>query len=139
MIEFKQIIGRGTRVREDYGKMFYDYGLSGATELFADSTFDGDPVVIYSVKEKDPIVLPEIEDGPEGDPEDKHIIDYGPPRNGNRYDCRRTDKILSVRRGSQSHQRTRAIHDERGKLITESLKDYTKRNILKEYASLINF
>ena len=48
MVEFKQIIGRGTRVREDYGKLFFtilDY-TGSATRLFADPEFDGDPVSV---------------------------------------------------------------------------------------------
>lgn len=48
MTEFKQIIGRGTRVREDYGKVFFnilDY-TGSATRLFADPEFDGDPALV---------------------------------------------------------------------------------------------
>jgi len=48
MTEFKQIIGRGTRVRDDYGKLFFsiiDY-TGSATRLFADPDFDGDPEAI---------------------------------------------------------------------------------------------
>jgi type I restriction enzyme R subunit len=48
MVEFKQIIGRGTRVRDDYGKLFFtilDY-TGSATRLFADPTFDGEPVSV---------------------------------------------------------------------------------------------
>src|SRR3972149_6049719 len=48
MVEFKQIIGRGTRVRDDYGKFFFnilDY-TGSATRLFADPEFDGEPVLI---------------------------------------------------------------------------------------------
>ncbi len=51
MTEFKQIIGRGTRLREDYGKMFFniiDY-TGSATRLFADPDFDGDPALIVEV------------------------------------------------------------------------------------------
>ncbi|MBI5222361.1 MAG: DEAD/DEAH box helicase family protein [Candidatus Magasanikbacteria bacterium] len=60
IIEFKQIIGRGTRVREDYGKMFFTImDFRGATELFADPKFDGPPLVIYTPGEKDPILPPE--------------------------------------------------------------------------------
>ncbi len=47
MTEFKQIIGRGTRVRDDYGKLFFsilDY-TGSATRLFADPEFDGDPTI----------------------------------------------------------------------------------------------
>src|ERR1051325_2507555 len=48
MTEFKQMIGRGTRVRDDYGKLYFsilDY-TGSATRLFADPDFDGDPVLI---------------------------------------------------------------------------------------------
>lgn len=48
MTDFKQIIGRGTRVRDDYGKLFFtilDY-TGSATKLFADPEFDGDPVCL---------------------------------------------------------------------------------------------
>ena len=48
MVEFKQIIGRGTRVRDDYGKLWFnilDY-TGSATRLFADPEFDGEPALI---------------------------------------------------------------------------------------------
>ena len=140
MIEFKQIIGRGTRVREDYGKMFFTImDFRGATELFSDPTFDGFPVVIYKVKEKDPIVLPEIEDGPEVDSEDKHIIDYGPSETGTGMIADAPTKYYPLGVEVKVINERVQYMDERGKLITESLKDYTKRNILKEYASLDHF
>ena len=45
MTEFKQIIGRGTRIREDYQKLFFTImDFKGATRLFADPDFDGEPV-----------------------------------------------------------------------------------------------
>jgi type I restriction enzyme R subunit len=52
MSEFKQIIGRGTRVRDDYGKLWFsilDY-TGSATRLFADSDFDGDPALVSEEK-----------------------------------------------------------------------------------------
>ena len=59
MTEFKQIIGRGTRLREDYGKFYFTImDFRNATELFADLDFDGDPVVIYEPKENEPISPP---------------------------------------------------------------------------------
>lgn len=60
MTEFKQIIGRGTRIREDYQKLFFTImDFKGATRLFADPDFDGEPVVIYEPGEDDPVVPPE--------------------------------------------------------------------------------
>lgn len=62
MTEFKQIIGRGTRIREDYQKLYFTImDFKGATRLFADAKFDGDPVVIYEPKLTDPVVPPEVE------------------------------------------------------------------------------
>lgn len=51
MTEFKQIIGRGTRINEDYGKYWFTImDFKKATELFADKDFDGEPVVIFEPK-----------------------------------------------------------------------------------------
>src|SRR5271165_5863058 len=78
MTEFKQIIGRGTRVRDDYGKYFFnilDYNGS-ATTLFADPDFDGDPVrTTYEEKDNEGLLQkpPEIEQ-PTESPEDVDII-----------------------------------------------------------------
>ena len=55
MTEFKQIIGRGTRINEDYGKLFFTImDFKRATALFADPTFDGDPVQVYEPNTDDP-------------------------------------------------------------------------------------
>jgi type I restriction enzyme R subunit len=60
MTEFKQIIGRGTRIREDYHKLYFTVmDFKNATRLFADSKFDGDPVMIYEPKPDDPMVPPD--------------------------------------------------------------------------------
>nr|WP_313901420.1 DEAD/DEAH box helicase family protein [Methylomonas koyamae] len=61
MTEFKQIIGRGTRLREDYQKLYFTImDFKGATRLFADPDFDGEPVVIYEPKPDEPVVPPEL-------------------------------------------------------------------------------
>lgn len=60
MTEFKQIIGRGTRLREDYQKLYFTImDFKGATRLFADPDFDGEPVVIYEPKPDEPVLPPE--------------------------------------------------------------------------------
>ncbi len=65
MTEFKQIIGRGTRLREDYQKLYFTImDFKGATRLFADPDFDGEPVVIYEPSPDDPVVPPEPTDPP---------------------------------------------------------------------------
>lgn len=59
MTEFKQIIGRGTRIREDYQKLYFTImDFKGATRLFADPEFDGEPVVVYEPRGDDPMVPP---------------------------------------------------------------------------------
>jgi type I restriction enzyme R subunit len=71
MTEFKQIIGRGTRLREDYQKLYFTImDFKGATRLFSDPDFDGDPVVIYEPRPDEPVVPPEIIEIPgTGEPE----------------------------------------------------------------------
>ena len=60
MTEFKQIIGRGTRIREDYHKLYFTImDFKNATRLFADPLFDGEPVVVYEPKPDQPVVPPE--------------------------------------------------------------------------------
>ena len=45
MTKFKQIIGRGTRINEEYGKMYFTIlDFRNATDLFADPDFDGEPI-----------------------------------------------------------------------------------------------
>src|SRR5205807_2158995 len=59
MTEFKQIIGRGTRINEEYNKFFFTImDFKRATAHFADPDFDGDPVQIYEPKEGNPIEPP---------------------------------------------------------------------------------
>ncbi|MDO8451263.1 MAG: DEAD/DEAH box helicase family protein [bacterium] len=140
IIEFKQIIGRGTRVREDYGKMFFTImDFRGATELFADPKFDGDPVIIYKVKENEPI-QPEGDEGDTGiGPGDKPIVDYGPTDTGTGISRDEPRKYYPLGVEVKVINERVQYMDERGKLITESLKNYTKRNILQSYASLNDF
>jgi type I restriction enzyme R subunit len=75
MTEFKQIIGRGTRVRDDYGKLFFsilDY-TGSATRLFADPEFDGDPSIEteQTIDEEGEPVDDETVVTPEEEPEDE--------------------------------------------------------------------
>ena len=65
MTEFKQIIGRGTRINEDYGKFWFTImDFKKATELFADPAFDGDPVQVFEPTGNQPPIPPdELPDG----------------------------------------------------------------------------
>ena len=76
MTEFKQILGRGTRIHEDTNKLYFTLmDFRGATSHFADPDFDGEPVQIYDPDDDDPIVPP-TDDGTTI-PEDEIIIDAG--------------------------------------------------------------
>src|SRR5690606_422042 len=76
MTEFKQIIGRGTRVNEEFGKSWFTImDFKKATELFSDKAFDGEPVVIYEPQGDDPIVPPEND----GETDDGTTTDPTPP------------------------------------------------------------
>ncbi len=76
MTDFKQIIGRGTRVRDDYGKMFFnilDY-TGSATRLFADPDFDGDPALVTESEMNESgetIGEPQVVEEQEATPEEK--------------------------------------------------------------------
>lgn len=135
MTEFKQIIGRGTRVREEDGKMFFTiFDFRDVTRLFADPDFDGpseqeetftpgpDGEITPDNGDDDTIVRPGPEDFPPDDgfpmPRRKYYVD---------------DVEVNVLK-----QRIQYI-DNDGKLITESLTDYTKRNVLNQYATLDDF
>ena len=81
MTEFKQIIGRGTRLREDYQKLYFVImDFKGATRLFADPDFDGEPVLIYEPRPEDPVVPledagPPVTGEPKPPPYDPHPTD----------------------------------------------------------------
>lgn len=71
MTEFKQIIGRGTRVRDDYGKLWFnilDY-TGSATRMFADPAFDGDPARVIEEKIDDAGETTEVREEPSPDPD----------------------------------------------------------------------
>jgi len=120
---FKQIIGRGTRILEDYNKFFFTIiGFKKATKLFADPDFDGDPVQVYEPGPNESPVPPEQ---PSGTPE--------PESQSKRIKYVVDDVEVSV-----VNERVQ-FYGKDGKLITESLKDYTRKNILKEYHSIDTF
>lgn len=152
MTEFKQIIGRGTRINEDYGKYWFTIlDFKKATELFADPAFDGDPVQIYEPTGDDPIVPPEPTsidgvgptEAPSLDPDGSYPqgSSYAPEPVNNRDD----EPDDKPRRYVVANVEVRVLaervqyFDANGKLITESLKDYTRRTVGKEFASFSDF
>lgn len=142
MTEFKQIIGRGTRINEDYGKYWFTImDFKKATELFADKDFDGEPVVIYEPKPDGPVVPPEdIQiDGTDNPPGSTEDGDEGLPGSGESEGG--SGRVKYVLGDVTVYVRSERVqyYGPEGKLITESLKDYTRSTVRKDYASLDEF
>lgn len=146
MTEFKQIIGRGTRINEDYKKFYFTIiDFKKATELFADPDFDGEPVQIYTPKNPDDSPVPpddEITDNSDN----QNNSGEQKPRDGLTFDGETNNEEGSkVRKYFVSNVEVKVAaervqyFDVNGKLITESLKDYTKKTLSKEFASLDDF
>ncbi|SDK95203.1 type I restriction enzyme, R subunit [Clostridium cochlearium] len=137
--EFKQIIGRGTRIKEEYGKQFFTImDFRGVTRLFADPEFDGDPVVIYEPEDDDSIVPPDEGEEESGDfgsgfSGDSGDFDFKDEEEGKRVKYVIDDVDVMI-----VNERVE-YYDKDGKLVTESLKDYTRKNIRNEYADLNEF
>jgi type I restriction enzyme, R subunit len=139
MTEFKQMIGRGTRINEDYGKYWFAImDFKKATELFADEAFDGPPIVIYNPGPNDPPEPPDGagEEGAGGDAVpggDTGGEDYPPGPEGKRAKYYIGDVEVQV-----IAERVQYYGPE-GKLITETLKDYTRKAVRKDYSTLDQF
>jgi type I restriction enzyme, R subunit len=147
MTEFKQIIGRGTRINEDFGKHYFTImDFRNVTALFADKEFDGDPVRVKNATEIEDIsdTDDEADEAPLTDDITGDVIDFP--------ESQRPDVTID---GTSSPERRRKVtvngvdviiikervqymgHD--GKIITESLRDYTRKNVLTAYGSLDAF
>jgi type I restriction enzyme R subunit len=149
MTEFKQIVGRGTRVHEDTKKYYFTLiDFRGATNHFADPDFDGEPVQIYEPGPYEPVTppddVPPLADDDNPIPakpgEDEVIIDEPP-----------TD--ITIQPGGPEKRRKIFVDgvavtiiaerveylDESGKLVTESLRDFTRKALQERFVSLDNF
>lgn len=140
MTEFKQIIGRGTRINEDYDKYWFTImDFKKATELFADKDFDGEPVMIYEPQGGDSPVPPDDEDGESTGELGSGESTAGPGEGGFIDEPGgRVKYVLGDVAVYVVSQRVQYYGPE-GKLITESLKDYTRKAVLKDYTSLDEF
>ena len=145
--EFKQIIGRGTRINEEYGKTYFTImDFRDATHLFADPNFDGDPIMIKIVNEDDDLT------GTEDEITDEPITDI----DGEIIDFPEEPDYTQIEGGGHIAEEPQTkirvdgvvvkIINERiqylgndGKIITESLKDYTKNSVTKQYKNLETF
>jgi type I restriction enzyme R subunit len=151
MTKFKQIIGRGTRINEEYGKLYFTIlDFRNATDLFADPAFDGDPIRIKPVSEEtdlsgiideeetqeEPII--DIETGEEiiiDQPEIRY-----PEPNFPESEVREPRQKVYVNCVDVSVLISRELHfNQHGRPITTSLKDHTKEIIKEQFASLDDF
>ncbi len=148
MTEFKQIIGRGTRINEEFGKTFFTIlDFRNVTDLFADSDFDGDPVRVKELGENDEFETPEEELG-EGDTivgdEGEEIIfepsQETPPiiDGGDIISEPRPKYYVNGVNVAVLNERIQYM-DGNGKLITGSLKDYTRQKVREQYQTLNDF
>lgn len=125
MTEFKQIVGRGTRIKESKGKLYFTVlDFKNATRLFADPDFDGDPPMIY-----DPPETPEPRQSPADPPLDGDDP-LEPPRPTIKYYVSNLEVEVT---GEQVQ------YYWMGKLHTESLVDYTRKNMRNQYSTLGDF
>ena len=127
LIEFKQTIGRGTRIHEDAGKFWFTImDFKRATELFADPDFDGEPVVIFE-PEGDSGPVPPDDAGGNGDDEE---IDP-PPKGPKKFVVSGVEVEVVAERVQ--------YYSKAGRLVTESLADYTRKTVQAEYSTLDDF
>ena len=126
MTTFKQIIGRGTRIEEDFNKYFFTImDFKKATELFRDPDFDGEPVVIFEPKDDEDPVPPDPPESPDGDGDD----DDG--EGEKKYIVNGVSVTIVAERVE--------YYGPEGQLITESYRDFTRKQIQSEFASLDEF
>ena len=144
MTEFKQIVGRGTRVHEDTHKYYFTLvDFRGATSHFADPAFDGDPVQVYEPGEDDPVVPPEPDPATQtpdtacGDDGDAQIL-VDPDRPGPGTGQTPPKYYIHGRPVRVATERIEYL-DADGRLVTESLRDYSRKAIRAQYASLNQF
>ncbi|MEA3393901.1 MAG: DEAD/DEAH box helicase family protein [Pseudomonadota bacterium] len=141
MTLFKQIIGRGTRLREDLGKSWFTIlDFKRATELFADPEFDGEPVQIYEPKQGEPVQPPEPPGGVDPTAPGGGIIEDPllPPGGGAGSGAPKKYVLGNQVTVAVARERVQYLNAQ-GKLITESLRDYTRINLTRQYDSLDKF
>jgi type I restriction enzyme R subunit len=147
MTEFKQIVGRGTRVHEDTRKYYFTLmDFRGATNHFADPDFDGEPVQIYEPGDYDPITPPEDvavnEDGedavPPGPGPDEIVVDQPDISISDGFGEKQKKVFVDGIAVAVVSERVEYL-DANGKLVTESLRDFTRNTLRKQYASLDAF
>lgn len=158
MTKFKQIIGRGTRINEKYGKLWFTIlDFKKATELFADERFDGVPEKVLVVRPGDisdqdsdfnEQLDAENDDNTAGEArEDTADYQVNRDRSEGCGEFHSDDDDDKVRKFYVNGVHVKVLakrvqyYDSDGKLVTESFRDYTRKTMLKdsEYASLDGF
>lgn len=159
MTKFKQIIGRGTRINDKYGKLWFTIlDFKKATELFADERFDGIPERIMTVKsaqineggdELEEIINGETDeelDTTAGEEQAEEAGDYVKPTGeGENGPCGGGEGGESAKKYYVKGVPVQIVaqrvqyYDADGKLVTESFQDYTRKTFTKQFASLDDF
>ncbi|MCW8354658.1 DEAD/DEAH box helicase family protein [Marinomonas pontica] len=164
MTKFKQIIGRGTRIDDKYGKLWFTIlDFKKATELFADPRFDGEPeqIKVASARDfeaddafesiidgHDDGVLPDENSDPDAiqEPDAEYHHDNPDAWDNTDYnlnnDSEDEDKVRKFHvKGVKVSVLAERVqyYDSDGKLVTESFKDYTRKTVEKQFASLDEF
>ncbi|KAA6334446.1 putative DNA repair helicase RadD [termite gut metagenome] len=150
--KFKQIIGRGTRVNEEFGKLFFTIlDFRNVTDLFADKDFDGDPIRIKPVSQEEDlsniVTEEEIDETTIIDELTGEEIEFEKPEirkpeddDGGGKPIPEPRQKIYVNGVDVSILISRELHfDQNGKPITTSLKDHTKEIIKGQFASLDDF
>lgn len=158
MTKFKQVIGRGTRINDKYGKLWFTIlDFKKATELFADERFDGIPERIMTVTpsqiNEGSDELDEVVDGESGaelDMANGTDLDYtnGSKDSGFDLGAELGDDIGVSEPARKYHVKGVTVqvmaqriqyYDTDGKLVTESFQDYTRKTFSKQFTSLDEF
>jgi type I restriction enzyme R subunit len=146
MTEFKQIIGRGTRINEDYGKFWFTImDFKKATELFADPAFDGDPVQVYEPKGDEPPVPPDEDPDTDGGGDQPGGGAAGggrddeEPGGGGEGGGGRVKYVIGSDVTVHIVAERVQYYGPDGKLITESLREYTRHCVAKQFRSMDDF
>jgi len=144
MTVFKQIIGRGTRINEEYDKRFFTImDFRHVTDLFADSNFDGDPIMVKTMTEDEAFETPEEEISHAGTVTDEtgSVIDFELPASvDDDHTIENTPKKYYVNGVDVTivNERVQYLNSD-GKLVTNSLKDYTRQQLRQQFQSLDDF
>jgi len=133
MIEFKQIIGRGTRVNELHDKLYFNLlDFRDVSSKFADPDFDGDPIPVDDNEDDD------SKGGKGGGNKGGSNGSDGDDGGGDGENGPRKKIYVNDVEVLLIHERVQ-YYDKDGRLVTESLRDYSKKNIQEEYATLDHF